>query len=330
MIKGKKRETLTAETILRKISAYDIYRYYFGEFEINTITTNHLRNDHNPSFIIGNKNGELSHWDFGDSYWRGDCFSLVMQISKCDYNDALKIVDRDFQLGISTGVISDKYLEIVNQYEQPKITKRNTIIQVITRKFTNEELAYWNQYHQDLTDLRENNVYSIKQIFLNKKKYPLNETELRFGYYYDGYWKIYRPFATRKKKWFPNNVPITKLDGKENIKDCNIAFINKSKKDMMVIKKVYPCTIGVQNEGFACFNEENLEYLRSNSKKQVLSFDADGPGVKSSLEVTEMFGFDYCNVPKKYLDEGIKDWAELAKTYGLKTIETVLKNKKII
>jgi len=128
----------------------------------------------------------------------------------------------------------------------------------------------------------------------------------------------------------PNNTPITILDGRDNIKNCDTAFINKSKKDMMVIKKIFPCSIAVQNEGIACFSPENVEFLKQNSKKQILSFDADVTGVKNSQQITKLFDFDYCNVPKKYLNEGIKDWADLAKTYGLKAIEEVLKEKGII
>lgn len=327
MIKGKKKEELSSDSILKRITEYDIYRRYFGDFEINKVTKNHLRSEENASFIIGNKNGYLSHWDFGDSYWRGDCFSLVMQIYKCDYNTALKIIDRDFGLGISSNENIGAYKTIVSRYEQPKVTKKNNLIQVIVRKFTSEELNYWKQYHIDIEDLKRNNVFSIKSLFLNRKRFYLNENELRFGYYYDGYWKIYRPFASKKLKWLPNNVPITTLDGKENIVNCDIAFINKSKKDMMVTYKVYPCTIAVQNESFACFSQENVNYIKENSKYQILSFDADTPGVKNSIEVTKMFGFDYCNVPKRYLSQGIKDWADLAKVYGLKEVEKIITEK---
>ena len=57
-------------------------------------------------------------------------------------------------------------------------------------------------------------------------------------------------------------------------------------------------------------------------------------GVTGSAEelkaITKKFGFEYCNVPKKYLAEGINDWADLAKHYGLKVIEDYLINKSII
>jgi hypothetical protein len=128
----------------------------------------------------------------------------------------------------------------------------------------------------------------------------------------------------------PNNVPITAMDGKENIKNCSVAFINKSKKDYMVMKKLFPCSCAVQNEGLGCFSHENVEYLKANSDRQILSFDADDVGVQNSVQITKMFDFEYTNVPRQYLAEGIKDWADLAKAHGLQAIETYLKSKNLL
>jgi DNA primase len=120
------------------------------------------------------------------------------------------------------------------------------------------------------------------------------------------------------------------MEGKENIIDCEVAFINKSKKDYMVMKKVFPCSCAVQNEGLGCFSPENVEFLKSNSEEQILSFDSDITGVTNSQKITKMFKFGYCNVPKKYLTEGIKDWADLAKVHGLEAIEQHLKKKHLL
>lgn len=332
-ISGKLKTELTMDSVLEKISEFSIFSYYMPDktWKLNEVTISPFRSEKNPSFIIGNRNGYISYIDFGDTNFRGDCFKFVQQLYNLStLNDVLVKIDSDLGLGIR-GAGTGVYKEIVKGYKQPEITKRNTIIQVQSRKFTKEELSYWNEYHQDITDLRDNGIYSIKTLYLNRKKFPLKDTEIRFGYYYDGHWKIYRPFGDKKKeKWFPNNTPITMLDGKENIKNCDIAFINKSKKDMMVIKKIFPCSVGVQNEGIACFSQENVLYFKENSKKQYLSFDADITGVKNSQQITKLFDFDYCNVPKKYLVEGLKDWADLAKTHGLGKVEEVLKEKGII
>jgi len=93
------------------------------------------------------------------------------------------------------------------------------------------------------------------------------------------------------------------------------------------MKKIFPCCCAVQNEGIGAFSPENVEYLKANSDRQILSFDSDVAGVTNSQQITKLFDFDYLNVPKKYLSEGIKDWADLAKDHGLKVIEDYLKQK---
>lgn len=333
MITGKKKNQLTKEAILEKITEYDIFRWYMSDksWRVNRITYSPFRRESHPSFLIGNKYGRLSFIDFADTEKRGDCFDFVRLL----YNlstlyDVLKLIDKDFGLGFLSGD-GNEYKRIISEYKQPDgVEKRYSFIQVKVRKFTLEELAYWNSYHQDLQDLKDNNVYSISKLYFNKQLFPLKDTELRFGYFYNGHWKIYRPFADKKDKWVPNNVPITEMDGKENIVNCNVALINKSKKDFLVMKKVFPCSCGVQNEGLGCFSNENIEFLKANSDRQILSFDSDETGVKNSVKITKLFDFDYLNVPRIYLKEGIKDWSDLAKAHGLNTIEKYLKQKQIL
>jgi hypothetical protein len=332
-IQGRKRISLSPDSILEKISEYDIYKMYMPHqnWKINVVTYSPFRNEKNPSFIIGYRGGALRYVDFGDSSKKGGCFDFIMMLFNISLREALLMLDRDFDLGIVNASSTRNYERIVSDYAQPTATsKREFFIQVKTRKFTHEELAYWNMYYQDIDDLRANNVYSIDTVYLNKKKFPILDSELRFGYLYEGHWKIYRPFADKKNKWMPNNVPITMMDGLEDIKDCDVAFINKSKKDYMVMKKIYPCCCAVQNEGMGCFSEENVEYLKDNSDRQILSFDSDETGVKNSQLITDKFDFEYCNVPKLYLGEGIKDWADLARIHGLKVIEEYLTQREII
>lgn len=329
-----KKTKLTTDTILQKISEYDIFRWYMSEksWKVNKPTYSPFRKENNPSFVIGNKHGRLSFIDFADTSKRGDCFDFVrMLFNLSTVFDAARMIDRDFGLGLYDGKPTGEHKKIVAEYKQPEdLGKRYSLIQAITRPFTQEELAYWNQYHQDITDLRANNIYSIKKLFLNKQLFSLKDNELRFGYLYDGHWKIYRPFGDRKSKWVPNNVPITAMDGKEDVANCRIAFINKSKKDYMVMKKIYPCCCAVQNEGVACFSHENVEFLKANSDVQILSFDSDVTGVANSQQITKLFDFEYMNVPKSYLQEGIKDWADLAKVHGLKAIEDYLTQKQLL
>ena len=333
MIKGHKREELSADNILAKVSELLIYRHYFGQFELNEAIYNHLRGEDTsgcPSFIISNRYGHLHHKDFamGDD-WSGNCFKLVQQIYGCSYNEALKIIDRDLGLGILPENNSGIYRKLKKELKVPdEISKRYSLIQVVTRKFTKEELDYWKQYGQSLEDLKANHIYSIKEMYLNKKRHPL--CDLRFAYLFEGgYWKIYCPYEDKKKKWI-SNVPITTLDGKKNIENCCTAWVTKSKKDLMVLKKFYPHVISTQNESTGCFSPENIEYIKNNSSRQILMFDNDSTGVRTSIEITNKYGFEYCNVPKKYFDEGITDWADWVAKYDTQIVRDYLISKKVL
>jgi DNA primase len=303
-----------------------------SDWQINVVTFSPFRNERTPSFIIGNKHGRLTFIDFGDTSKRGSCFDFVRMLFNINLDEALKMIDRDLGLGMTRSTNTQEYKRIISEYKQPiRMSKTYTNIQATVKRFTKEELAYWAQYHISEDELKANNVYSMSKVYLNKQLVPSALDELRFGYLYDDRWKIYRPYAKDKRsKWVPNNVPITAMDGKEDIKQCDVAFINKSKKDYMVMKKLFPCSCAVQNEGLGCFSPENVEYIKTNSASQILSFDSDVTGVENSQQITQMFDFGYCNVPRKYLSEGIKDWADLAKVHGMKAIEDYLKEKELI
>lgn len=339
MIQGVKKQVLNPETVLSKISEYDIFRRYMPDtlWKINHVTISpFLRStgkyEENPSFMISNRGGSLSFIDFSDTSKRGNCFIFVMQLFMLPMDEALAKIDQDFGLGISSkGPNLGKYKEIVREYKQPEeIGKRYSFIQVITRKFNKEELDYWAQYQIGIEDLRENHIHAIDSVFLNRSKFMMSSTDLKFGYLYDNCWKIYRPYVNKKYKWMPNNVPITVMEGLDKIHDAEFALITKSKKDYMVLKKVIDNVCATQNEGIACFSEENVQLLRQKSKRQILSFDNDVPGVENSKLITKVFGFDYCNVPKDYIMEGITDWADLLKAHGYEPIKEILKRKGLL
>lgn len=331
-IQGKKKKELTMDSILEKISDFDIYYYYMPtkDWELNQVTLSPFRVESHPSFLIGNKKGYISHIDFGDTSKRGDCFSFVKQLYNLStLDDVLRKIDTDFKLGIISGDNNQEYKKITSQYKQPEITKRNSLIQVITRKFTKEELAYWNDYYQDIEDLRKNNIYSIKKLFLNKKLFYLKDTDLRFGYFYDGHWKIYRPFNPKKEKWL-SNVPLQTSWGVENLNKDQNTLICKSLKDYMVCRKVLPCVCGVQNESTAAFSEDFVTKVKSNSGDVFYGGDSDEPGKQASYLITSSFGFKHINPPNYLLQEKCKDFADMGRIKGLDSVKDHFLSKNLL
>ena len=338
MIQGIKKTTLTPENILKKISEFDIYMMYMPDrtWRINQVTISPFTRfgkgvESHPSFLISSRSGTLNFIDFTDTNLRGDCFTFVKLLHHMvSMDDVLKKIDQDFGLGISSIKSVGDYKRIVAEYKQPEeLGKRYALIQAVTRKFTNEELNYWNQYHQSLDDLRANNVYSIKELFLNKSRFVLKETDLRFGYLYDGHWKIYRPFIDKKYKWVPNNVPLTYCGGLNNLSPDKNTLICKSQKDYMVCRKVYEHVCHVQNESLAAFSHETVDYINNNSAYVFYGGDSDKPGKEASRLITKAFNFKHINPPDRLLPD-IKDFADWGRVEGLDALRNHFINKELI
>jgi DNA primase len=98
----------------------------------------------------------------------------------------------------------------------------------------------------------------------------------------------------------------------------------------MVLRLLTPYVCSSQNESLSSFGEAAVEKIKCSSSEVYTAFDSDEPGVKASWELTKKFGFRHVNVPYNYLDEGIKDFADLAKYHGLSKVRDHLKQKHVI
>lgn len=334
MIKGKIRESLDLKTILSKLSEYQIYRYYLGyDFIIGRAHLSPFRAEKRPSFRISVlNNGTLGHVDFTDTEKRGNCINLVEQLYHISYAQALEKVNMDFGLGIG-GTIKKDYKRMVSEYKVPDIEQSDAHIVVkVKKRFDTAELHFWNQFGGITeAELRENNVYPVKEVYLNRMRLPLYPSELVFGYLFDDKWKIYRPFAPKEKKWLTNVANAT-MSGLHRIRDgCHNIIITKAKKDEIVLAKFLKNVCSVQSEGIASISDETIELLKKKCNKIYLNFDSDEPGVKA-CKYYNQFGFMWINCPTGYVDhEGkpIKDFADLAKYHGLQTVIDYFKSKGI-
>lgn len=327
LITGTTREELSADSILKRITEYDIYRRYIGkDFQLGNVIKSPFRREINPSLLMGNRGGFIHHKDLADGRYKGNCFQFVQQLYNVSYPEALQKIDEDFGLGIS-GYATKDYKKITGAYKQPDLTQKTNIIHVKSRKFDPTELAYWNQFHIDLQDLKDENVYAIKTLWYNRQKWPLRSTDLVFGYLYGDKWKIYWPLKERRLKWLPNNVPNDTMDGLENLLNCNVGLITKSKKDKIVAKKfLSPHTAHCQNESNAAISPENVKYIQGNVKFPYVIFDNDKAGVEACIYYNQ-FGFNYWNVPQEYRAQDIKDLAEFVQHYGPEALRVEVMKK---
>ena len=94
---------LHTDVILGKITEYDIFVYYCPNFkELGKKFLSDLREDRTPTVSIIPYKGKLLYKDFGHSDHAFDCFNYVKFKYNCSFVDALRIIDCDFKLGLSS------------------------------------------------------------------------------------------------------------------------------------------------------------------------------------------------------------------------------------
>lgn len=327
-IAGKVRVRLNASSILDRTGEYDIYSFFLGkEFGLGRPVLSPFRRDTNPSFSVNiDKRGKLHHIDFGDHSKRGNCFDFVAQLYGLGYNEVLLKIDNDMNLGIVKGGTYPTAQR--TQIEQRKSEK---LFQVITRPFTREDLRYWSLYGIGESELRENEVYSVKKLFIDRKMYPLSPVSPTFGYHFRPKWKIYRPLST-VDKW-KMNVKGDLMSGLHRITNgCDKVVVTKSKKDEILLAKFLPYVCSVQQENTVAINSSNISLLNSSCGKVFLNFDSDEVGVQT-CKYYNQFGFGWINCPRSYYKPDgtiVKDFADLARYHGIDKVIEHFKIKEII
>lgn len=319
MVQGKKKgENIDRELIFSKIEPYDVYMMYMPwPFALNMTCKNPFVEEDNPSFIIGDKFGEVTHKAFNSPH-RGDCITFVMEFLGLSYSEALNRIGGDFSIGEG----GERYRRIISLYERPKGTKPPSLIQVRAKPFGEEHKEYLSEFHispRELNFCSDTKCVAVGEWALNRAKMPLRINEVAFAYNLKnerGNWlKVYRPFAGKKDKWM-SNIPFVEMHGVGNINGCKIGIITKSIKEGAWINKyITSCVEVVQAEDYSAITEENKRRLLNGCEELYISFDSDPKGVESCLELTREMGCRYINPPKELLKHGVTDWTDMSRYY---------------
>lgn len=327
MIKGKKKDF----PLGKKISSIDqifgvveeqIINHFLGSrWKVGTAMLSPIpregKYEKNPSFVIYRSGKKYFFIDFGIGF-RGDIIDLIKVLNNFQSNKEVI----DFINGSAFSVFAS-----ASGNTKTVKSKKSVKIKPLIQEYSEEELNYWKKLYISKEDLIKHNVYSLKKVFINAFPYSPECKDgkyYKFGYkYFEDKWKIYVPYASQKKDRFRSNVPNSFIDTTCAL-DKNIpALITKSKKDMIVLSKVYNNVYSVQSENIECFTKENVEMLvSSNPKGCVILFDSDLAGKKASEKVSVAFGFSY---NYQFLEESnCKDYAEFVEKYGIESLSEML------
>ncbi len=330
---------ITSVDILRKVSEYDIFKRYCGNFEeIDLPFCSELRSDNNPScrIFISNDNAIL-YKDFGT----GECFNCFGYVSRkfsCNYFESLNIIANDFNIGhLNTIELPDPKIIVVNditlndELKSPK-TKVKSIINITSQPFNVVDFNYWNQFGISLEVLQDYNVFSAKTVYLfkgNKRyisEYKKSNPAYAYRYVNEGQYnyKVYRPFEEKHKKWLFSGKS-EDIEGYDQLNlHGDLLIITKSLKDVMCLRMMGYDAISLQGETNK-LTQEMYYKLAKRFNKMIANYDNDKEGYKGASYLKNTYNIQSIFIP---LESGCKDISDYVKKYGIEAGKNLM-NKLI-
>lgn len=298
-----KLSDITLDWILSRVTEYDIYAHYLGQFKVGMIYNSPFRKDKNPSFGIfySKRTKQLLFKDHGT----GDCGNVIKFVSLytgiTNYNDILLDIVNKLKITSDTKLVSSK------QY----IASTETVIGVVRQDFTAEDINYWSQFNICINTLKKFNVNSIKYYLCNgivkgiyKKENPM------YAYKVYNNFKIYRPLADKYTKW-RNNLGQYDIQGfKQLPKTGNLLIITKSLKDVMCLYEMGISAISPASES-TFIPDDVLDNLKKRFKHILICFDRDIAGIKYLRRISLKTGLKPLLVHKKWKSKDISDAIKL-------------------
>lgn len=297
--RAKLPDNITLDWILSKVTEYDIYAKYIGQFKVGMIYNSPFRKDKNPSFGVyySKRTKQLLFKDHGTGE-RGNVIKFVSLFTgKTEYNDILSDIVDKLNITNNTKLVSSK------QYIPPT----ETVIGVVRQEFTDVDINYWKQFNISINTLKKFNVNSIKYYLCNgivkgtyKRENPM------YAYKVYNNFKIYRPLADKYTKW-RNNLTDYDIQGYEQLpQKGDILFITKSMKDVMCLHEMgYPAVSPSSESTF--LPKDVLEQLKTRFKRIIILFDRDVAGVKRSRKLSRETGLEAMFINKKFKAKDISD-----------------------
>lgn len=312
-------ELVTLDWILSKVTEYDIYSAYLGNFKVGMIYNSPFRKDKNPSFgcYYSRRTKQLMFKDHGT----GDCGNVIKFVQLftglTNYSDILNDIVNKLKITNNTQLVSSK------QY----IPSQETVIGVVRQDFTKTDTDYWSQYNISKQTLKKFDVSSIKYYLCNGiVKGIYKDTNPMYAYKVYNHFKIYKPLADKYTKW-RNNLTENDIQGfKQLPKTGDILIITKSLKDVMCLYEMGIPAISPSSES-TWISPKILNVLKNRFKRIVIIFDRDSAGFKNVRKIYKETNLDFLFVHKKFKS---KDISDAIKNNSFESIKNWLKKELLL
>tara|TARA_R110001592_G_scaffold97019_2_gene278057 strand:- start:90 stop:1082 length:993 start_codon:yes stop_codon:yes gene_type:complete len=324
----KSEDHLHTDVILGKISEYDIFMYYCPSFtKLGKKFSSDLREDNSPTVSIIPYNGKLLYKDFGNSEHAFNCFSYIQYKYNCSFVDALRIIDCDFNLGLSSNIAGQKFTMGIMAYKQnnsPKYIKPDVIIQKKRRPWSLEDAKFWRKYFVSKKVLRSFAVEPISHFWINGVRFACKS--ITYAFKFNNRYKIYSPYDD-KNKWL-SNTKKTDVQGYNQLPNKGERLIiTSSLKDVMCLNIAGYHSIALQSE-MQIPEEKLISELENRFTTIDILYDNDfdkvsNPGQTMAAKICDLYGFKNICIPDKFKSKDPSDLVD--KVGNLTELKNILK-----
>ena len=240
---------LHTNVILSKITEYDIFVYYIPSFKrLGKKFRSELREDNSPTVSIIAYNGKLLYKDFGNPDHTFDCFNYISYKYNCSFIAALRIIDCDFKLGLSSKKSEVEFTMGYMAYRQnktPNLNKKQVIIRKRKRFWTIKDANFWSKYLVSKKILTKFAVEPISHYWINNNRFTCKS--ITYAFKFKNRYKIYSPYE-EKNKWL-SNTKYTDVQGYNQLpNNGERLIITSSLKDVMCLYSAGYNAIAMQSE----------------------------------------------------------------------------------
>jgi len=321
MIQSRRSEdVLNKETILEKVSEYQIFQYFCSHFEEpNKKFKSDLREDNSPTVSITQYRGRLWYKDFGCPEHSFDCFSYIGYKYNLSFYDTLRHIDRNFSLGLSSG---SRMLVPVRKLEPEIREKKTAKIKVRTRDWEKKDLDYWSQFGITKDVLVNFDVLPITHYWINEQRFSC--PSISYRYKFDFGYKIYRPLE-KEFKW-ASNVGSQCLQGSRLLpRSGEIVYLTSSLKDVMCLRVLGYPAFALQSEMLMPL-QETISDAKERFQEVIVFYDNDfdksrNAGQEMAQKICREYNLSNLVIPSYYRS---KDISDLVRDHGLEEAKNVI------
>ena len=310
MISAGRQTTVGKQGLLEIVDECSLAGLYLGVKKLPCVITSPLRVDNHPSFSLYTRDGKTVYYrDFATGE-KGSFLELLQKLWGLDYD---KVIDRIYKDIDNPSSIK---VDLLN-HNKPilkSLDETTTILECKTREWRDYDIEYWKSYGIALEWLKYADVYPIshKIIIRDGKRMVFPADKLAYTYveFKEGKTthKFYQPLNKEGFKWQNNHDrSVISLWTKVPEKGDIICICSSLKDALCLWSNIgIPC-ISIQGEGYP-ISQTAINELKRRFNKQIIILDNDIPGVKDSVKLAELTGFQNIIIPPFIGGKDISDY----------------------